>query len=398
MAVRSAVLVSCEFLGALVLCSGEEKRVVNTGGQHLPLENELSATFAYALSNPAIWRTELAWFFQGGLFETLPTQLFALEPYRPGSIPVVLIHGTASSVGRWADVINDLPNDPAIGEHFHFWLVTHNTGNPIPLSAFQLRAGLRAAVHKLDPDRRDPALHQMLLIGHSQGGLLSKLLVINSGSRLCDAFGSKPTDELTLTNETRETPRPALFVTPVPDVTRGIFIATPHRGSFVTGRSRAQLIGWLVTLPLRVRRLVAETLIGDRDAILPDPKNIRIGSLYGMAPGSPFGTTVSSIPVVPTVKANSIIAVQGNGPITIGDDGVVNYGSVHIDEAESEVVIRSGRSVQSNPRAVAEVRRILLLQRQFACPLGCSAISAVAGVTEPIPARVPSRHVALAQP
>jgi hypothetical protein len=64
----------------------------------------------------------LAGFFQGDLFDTMPTQLAALELYRPGRIPVVLIPGTASSAGRWADPINDLQNDPAIRERFQFWL------------------------------------------------------------------------------------------------------------------------------------------------------------------------------------------------------------------------------------------------------------------------------------
>jgi pimeloyl-ACP methyl ester carboxylesterase len=391
-------LASGQFHGKLSLYSGEERRVVDIGGQPVPLENEPSAALAFALSNPAIWRTELAGFFRGDLFDTLPTQLIALEPYRPGRIPVVLIHGTASSAGRWADLINDLQNDPAINERFQFWLFTYNTGNPIPLSASQLRTDLTAAVNKLDPDRRDPALHNMVLIGHSQGGLLAKMLVIDSGSRLYDAFSSKPIDELSLTNESRETLRKALFVTPMPGVTRVIFIATPHRGSFVAGGSLPQLIGRLVTLPLRVTRLAAETLIGNRDAMRLDPKNMRLGSVYGMAPGSPFSTTVSSIPVAPTVKANSIIAVQGNGPIETGDDGVVQYSSAHIDEAESELVIRSGHSVQSNPRAVAEVRRILLQQWRLACPLGCSPISTTAALAEPTSAKVVIRHVAPAHP
>lgn len=396
--ITPAALASGQFHGKLSLYSGEERRVVDIGGQPVPLENEPSAALAFALSNPAIWRTELAGFFQGDLFETLPTQLVALEPYRPGRIPVVLIHGTASSAGRWADLINDLQNDPLISEHFQFWLFVYNTGNPIPLSALQLRTDLTAAVNKLDPDRRDPALRNIVLIGHSQGGLLAKMLVINSGSRLYDAFSSKPIDELTLTTETRETLRQALFVTPMPDVTRAIFIATPHRGSFVAGGSLPQLIGRLVTLPLRVTRLAAEALVGNRDAMRLDPNNTRLGSVYGMAPGSPFSTTVSSIPVAPAVKANSIIAVQGNGAIETGDDGVVKYSSAHIDEAESELVIRSGHSVQSNPRAVAEVRRILLLQWQSACALGCSPISPTAAMAEPTPAKVSIRHGAPAQP
>jgi hypothetical protein len=158
------------FSGTLKLYPGDEDRMVEIGGQQVPLENEPSAAFAYALSNPTIWETEVSGFLRGNLFETLPSQLVALEPYRPGRIPVVLVHGTASSAGRWADLINDLQNDPAIRDRFQFWLFTYNTGNPIPLSALQLRTALADAASKLDPDRRDPALHAMVLVGHSQGG------------------------------------------------------------------------------------------------------------------------------------------------------------------------------------------------------------------------------------
>ena len=158
--ITPAALANGQFHGKLSLYSGEERRVVDIGGQQVPLENEPSAAFAFALSNPAIWRTELAGFFQGDLFDTLPSQLIALEPYRPGRIPVVLIHGTASSAGRWADLINDLQNDPAISERFQFWLFTYNTGNPIPLSALQLRTDLTAAVNKLDPGSARPGVAQ----------------------------------------------------------------------------------------------------------------------------------------------------------------------------------------------------------------------------------------------
>ena len=380
--------------GKLMLYPGNENRMVTIGGQEVPLEHEPSAAFAYALSNSAIWNTELAGFFRGDLFDTIPTQLVALEPYRPGTIPVVLIHGTASSAGRWADLINDLQNDPAIHERFQFWLFMYNTGNPIPLSALQLRTALKAAISKLDPDRHDPALHNLVLIGHSQGGLLAKLLVINSGSKLYDAFSSKPIDQLILTDANRETLRQALFLTPLSDVTRVIFIATPHRGSSVAGHSLAHLIGRFVTLPLRVTRLAAEALTGNRDALRLDMAKVRLGSVYGMTPGSPFSQTVSSIPVAPSVTAHSIIAVNGDGPVGSGDDGVVEYSSAHIDEAASELVVRSDHSVQSNPRAVAEVRRILLLQWQSACSQGCPTDDAKAVKAEATQPRSPIRRLA----
>lgn len=149
-----------------------------------------------------------------------------------------------------------------------------------------------------------------------------------------------------------------------------------------------------MTLPLRVIKLAAETLAGNRDALRLDMAKVRLGSVYGMTPGSPPSKTVSAIPVAPTVTAHSIIAVSGNGPVETDDDGVVEYSSANIGEAASELVIRSGHSVQSTPKAVAEVRRILLLLWQSACPLGCSTDSPTAVTAEATPLPSPIRRLA----
>jgi len=67
----------------------------------------------------------------------------------------------------------------------------------------------------------------------------------------------------------------------------------------------------------------------------------------------------ASIPVPSSIPAHSIIAVEGDGPIEEGDDGVVAYKSAHIDEAVSELVVLWGHSCQGQPEVIEEVRRIL---------------------------------------
>src|SRR5947208_15227903 len=111
-----------------------------------------------------------------------------------------------------------------------------------------LRSALDAAVLKLDTNGLDPAFNHIVLIGHRQGGLLAKLLVVDSGSRLWDGFSTKPLDQLRVSQETRTLLRQALFVKPVPEVSRVIFIATPHRGSFLVGSWIANFVARLVTL------------------------------------------------------------------------------------------------------------------------------------------------------
>ena len=121
-----------------------------------------------------------------------PTPLVSATPYRPGLIPVVFVHGTGSSVVRWAEMYNRLVADPEIRNRFQFWFFQYESGNPIGVSALRLREAVTAAVARLDPDGRDPALRQMILIGHSQGGLLVKMQAISTGDRLWKPSATSP--------------------------------------------------------------------------------------------------------------------------------------------------------------------------------------------------------------
>jgi pimeloyl-ACP methyl ester carboxylesterase len=55
-----------------------------------------------------------------GFFDRTAAQLVGLEPYRPGHIPVVFIHGVGSSSARWTNLINELQSDPVIREASQF--------------------------------------------------------------------------------------------------------------------------------------------------------------------------------------------------------------------------------------------------------------------------------------
>jgi pimeloyl-ACP methyl ester carboxylesterase len=360
-------LASGSLQAALHLYSLPDDAVAEIAGQSVPLEVEPSAALAYTLSGPEIWATELQGFFAGGALGNLPSRLGALEPYRPGRIPVVFVHGTASSAGRWADMVNDLKSDLRIRDNFQFWFFVYETGNPIPYSALVLRDSLVEAVADLDPGGEDAALRHMVVIGHSQGGLLTKMTAIDTGSRLYDHLANKPLDELRLSSETRDLLQRSLFVEPLPFVRRIVFIATPHRGSYLAEWSVGRLIARLVRLPLSVAKATAEILTANPDAVRLDPRGVRVGSLYGMTPGNPLITALAETPVAPGVAAHSIVAVEGEGPPEDGSDGVVRYRSAHIAGVESELIVRSGHSTKSNPHTIAEVRRILLLHLDQAC-------------------------------
>ena len=355
--------------GSLEVYSAFDRRSVDIDGREVRLEVEPTAALAWTLSESPKWRWERRGFFLGDLLRTeLPTGITFSQPFRRGRIPVVFVHGTASSAGRWADMLNDLENDPRVRERFQFWFFHYATGSPIPYSAMLLRDALNEAVAQLDPEGTDPALHQMVVVGHSQGGLIAKMTAVDSGTRLWDSISRAPLDDLDVSSDTRQLLQRALFVHPLPFVRVVVFIATPHRGSSLTTGLFARVMARFVRLPANVLGATADLLEGNSDALLLDPRGPRFGSVYGMRPRSPLLETLAATPIAPGVAAHSIIPVTGAGAGENATDGVVTYRSAHLDGVESELVIPfSGHSVQGHPLATAEVRRILLEHATAVC-------------------------------
>ncbi|NHO34018.1 esterase/lipase family protein [Acetobacter fallax] len=340
----------------------EDHRII--GDDSVPLHYEPTAARAISLQDSVDWSAEYRGFLDGSLFlDGHSPRLVAIQPHQYGHMPVVLVHGTASSPARWADMINDLLEDPVIRKHFEFWLFSYGTGNPIPYSALELRRSIQQAVNQLGGTQADPALGQITLIGHSQGGLLAKMLVIQAGNRLWNGVTKHPLASLDFSPRTRHLLEEAMFPTPVPEVHRVVFISTPQHGSYLAGYSVARLVGRFVSFPVTVTDIIQQVVTGDVASSRTNMQPWRAGSVYGMSPDSPFIKALAAIPVSPTVHAHSIIPVLGDGPLKNADDGVVSYESAHIPDVDSELVVRhSGHSTQSDPITIAEVRRILLEQ------------------------------------
>jgi hypothetical protein len=220
-----------------------------------------------------------------------------------------------------------------------------------------LRDALTKAVADLDSEGKDPGLKQMVVIGHSQGGLLTKMTVIDSGMGLWPF--SVPPEQLDVSAETRELLTHALIIKPLPFVKRVVFVATPHRGSYQALGILGAIGSWLVNLPGRFVTFNAELLsLQARGFTLATVAGVPT-SIDNMNPNNLFIKNLAAIPIAEGVIVNSIIPVDSDAPLDEAGDGVVKYMSAHIDGVESEKIIRSSHSVQGNPEAIQEVKRIL---------------------------------------
>jgi pimeloyl-ACP methyl ester carboxylesterase len=363
-------LTGTEIHGTLRLIAANSAETITIGTETVPLDIDRTAPLATSLAASSLLETELSNFLGTATGIRGQSMLVARAPFQPGRIPVVFVHGTNSSPARWADMVNDLEANPWVRQHYQFWFFKYDSGNPILYSAMLLRRALKKAIQTYDPQGQDPCLQHMIVIGHSQGGLLTKMTVIDSGDRFWRNASDTPLDQLPVSEETRALLREAMFVEPLPFVTRVVFIATPHRGSYLAGPQIVRRLAQkLVSMPSTLLRTGADLF--SRNDLRPYLKMQTLPTaIDNMAPGHPFIRTIAEIPVAPGVHAHSIIAVDGDGPKESAGDGVVKYVSAHIDGVESERIINSPHSCQSNPDTIDEVLRIL---RVHAADVSCGS-------------------------
>lgn len=332
-------------------------------GQTVPLEVDLTTPLAHMLDNPMFKQAKVA---LKGLREPdaslAKAGVYMLEPYDPAKIPVVMVHGFWSSLVTWMEMFNDLRGSPELRDNYQFWFYHYPTGGPFWISGAHMRNELASLRQTLDPQRNAAALDQMVLVGHSMGGLLSKLQVTESGDDFWRLATNRTLEEIQGTQTDLMNLDRTFHFHPDPSVRRVVTIATPFRGSNFSNEATQWLGKKLINLP--------ELLVSTRARLLRDnpdafPLTGALGtttSVQSLAPENPFLSVLEQKPMASWVKHHNIIGdLSEVARVAEGTDGVVSVESSHAPRAHSEIVVAGDHvNVHRTSRAILEVRRILL--------------------------------------
>ncbi|MCX6968887.1 MAG: alpha/beta hydrolase [Verrucomicrobia bacterium] len=315
---------------------------VRSDGKTLPLAADFSAPLVDQTRNVR----ELLLALEGLIDpEVHDASLGMLQPYDPEKIPVVFIHGLMSHPRMWRDVINDLMADPDISARYQFWVYYYPTGWPIAYSAMRLREDL-AAVDKALGRQKD-----IVLVGHSMGGLLARMQAISPGDTLMHALLPQSRWEQFKKTPATHIARKSIEFHANPDVERIIFISTPHRGSGMADWSLTTWFTKFIHLPSKLTSAAVDLI----PTLLTNPEHYT--SISRLSPTNPLYKALEKIPI--RAPHHSIIGDRGRGDTPNSSDGVVPYWSSHLDSAESEVIVPDDHGSFDAPAAIAEIKRIL---------------------------------------
>lgn len=312
-----------------------------------------------------------------GRGDTQP-RLEILEPHQRGRIPVVFIHGLASDEGTWFDMLNELRAWPTFHRRFEPWVFHYPTGASFLQVSAVLRRELQAAVRAVDPQGGDPALRNLVLVGHSMGGLHAKLQVVEPGTALWDAIADVPFNEIRIRPETRRLVAPGYFFQPLPFVKRIVFIATPHRGSILAALGVGRLASLTVRQPPEMEAIHDEAVRLNPGAFHPDYERRLPTSVDLLRPNSSILQAVERLRTPCWVTTHAVVG-RAHESLAGGDDCVVPVASAHTPGAVSEIEVPASHTrVHHHPRTIAEVERILLQHLQE-CGVGVAEQPPVAG-------------------
>jgi pimeloyl-ACP methyl ester carboxylesterase len=290
---------------------------------------------------------------------SLDEGLYLLEPWRPDRIPLVLVHGLMSTPRTWETVINACYGDPVIRENYQILVFFYPTGFPIPENAAVLRERLKALQLLHDPDRNNPKMREMVMIGHSMGCNLTNYQIRDGGDSLWFQLFNKSIDQLDAPLGFKEQARERAYFKANTDISRVVFICGPHRGSPWANSWIGRLGIDLMRLPFATLDRLSGNLLGDSTPLGRTLLNESPSSIGNLSVDSPILLAILNQPMPREPKLHSIIGDRGRAPGNGSSDGVVPYWSSHLHGVPETFIAASHTTATRNPENAIEVRRIL---------------------------------------
>jgi pimeloyl-ACP methyl ester carboxylesterase len=328
---------------------------VSLGGHEYPLAADFTAAVFVGLSRERPDKLGFARMIRPEKYAET-ARLTRLQIYDPNRIPVIFVHGLQDTPASWTPMINAMYADPEIRRRYQFWVFSYPSGYPYPYSAALLRKELDG-VDKAFPDHK-----KIVLIGHSMGGIISRLMITEVGDKIWRDFFGKSPAETNISGEARTLLEESLIFNHRKDVSRVVFICAPHRGAPM-GQNWIGKIGTsLVRMPFLVAAVPFRAI---NAALVPDPSAAQLNriptSIDTLSPKNRFVVEIEKYPTTPGIPYHTIEGDRGRGDAPNSSDGVVPYWSSHFGGETSELIVPSNHSAPRNPQAIAEVRRILRL-------------------------------------
>ncbi|AIF47968.1 esterase/lipase family protein [Dyella japonica] len=330
------------------------------GHRSVPLASDFSAPYAALFDRSHINRLAL-WNLLGGSQFAQEEGLYLLQDYDPAKTPVIMVHGLGRSPLIWARLTNLIDGTPELRARYQVWHIVYPTNTPVLLNRMYVQRMMDRAWQVLDPDGTAPAHQDMVLVGHSMGGVISRLMVSDSNDVVWKAVFDIPPEGLKGTPADIATLDSVFRFHPYPGVSRVIFLATPHLGSPLAD----SFVGWLALRVVHahapeleaLHRVVAENGTHENPLLAQDYASHGLSSISTLRAAQPVSRAAQSLMPAAGVRYYTFAGdLPGTTP---PGDGIVPLKSAVIPGAVSTTIVKDGHQLYLNDEVLAKILDIL---------------------------------------
>lgn len=336
----------------------QPEHVAGTGSYRLA--EDVSAPYAQLLERTSLKR--LAWWgLIGGAEVGKRSGLFLLDDYDPNKIPIIMIHGVAGSPVIWARLSNAIMGDPELHRRYQIWHVVYQSNAPLLVERYRVQHYIDKAWSDIDPDGQAPARQGVVLVGHSMGGVIARLLCAQSTPEVWNAAFTSPFESLHASATDLALLKDVFQFKPYPGVDQIIFMAAPQRGSPSADGLLGRFVGLLAWRHIEEISGLMRIATQNPGAIQPTLLSIfqtgRLSSITSLRPDEPVTLADEKLMPAAGVRYDTIAGVLPG--VKPPGDGYVPLSSALLTGSATTLIVRSNHEVPNRPEAIEDVLKIL---------------------------------------
>lgn len=336
------------------IASNDNERVIVFDNQSYSLKHSSGAAFLSLLEQANI--DDFSW-----LGFISPTQaekrrgIFAIGAIDKDKIPLLMIHGLNSDPLIWRYLTMAILNSPKIERKFQIYHIYYPSGPPPFYTAMRTRDNLKQMIKDVNQGFKQSAV----IIGHSMGGVIAKLLATKSRNALWQATFTKAPEEVLSKKNAKI--KDIFIFEPSYENNTVFFMDTPLKGSETANTLIGSLGSALISLPNDFTQLFQQLLADISPDIITSqmrPLLVNYGpnSVEVLRPGHPLMNTLYDLPL--SGESYAIIGSSGDTHCKTKDecskitDGVVSYDSASYQYAKEKLIVPSSHNSFQTEEAI----------------------------------------------
>lgn len=340
---------------AVDILTAEDHATITLGANHYSLRHSPGSAFLALIEQANIDDYNWLGFVSPAQAETR-RGVFAIGDISEHKTPIIMVHGLNSDPLIWRHLTMAILNQPDLLALYQIWHIYYPSGPPPFYSAARTRENLRALLQQIASPR---PIDKAVIIGHSMGGVVAKLLATETHLGLWDAaFNQSPDAVLTADNAEL---KDIFIFEPVFKHNTVFFLDTPFKGSQVANSTIGYIDAKLVTLPSDfthlfqqlINRVGPDVITAKMQPFLLDygPNSVQV-----LRPGHPLMEALYDMPIAgesyAIIGSTSVLSCDELSLCSAISDGVVSFESANYQYAKEFIIAPSNHNSFQSQAAI----------------------------------------------